>query len=263
MYPIVNFFGKEISTYAICAVVGILIAGYLFVKEGVKNGIKEPDILEFLIAAWIGAMIGGSILYVLTNFELSVKLFKMLFQSDSIKEFFQLLSYIFGGSVFYGGLIGGGILSILYLKIKKLPIVEFTAIASFAVPLFHAFGRLCCFLTGCCFGVECKFGFTYTNSAVGFGDGVSRFPVQLLEMVLLLMLFAVLYYMYKKNICRKYAFEIYIISYGVIRFATEFLRGDEIRGFIGIFSTSQVISIVLVTLAILSLFLKNRSKVIK
>ena len=43
---------------------------------------------------------------------------------------------------------------------------------------------------------------------------------------------------------------LWSVSYGVFRFGLEFFRGDSIRGSIGIFSTSQWISIFVVILGI-------------
>ena len=46
----------------------------------------------------------------------------------------------------------------------------------------------------------------------------------------------------------------YLLSYGVLRFCVEFVRGDASRGFVldGLFSTSQAISLVLICVALVS-----------
>ena len=50
---------------------------------------------------------------------------------------------------------------------------------------------------------------------------------------------------------------IYLLSYAIIRFVLEFWRGDDARGlFLGI-STSQLISILLVPVALLLIFSKR------
>jgi prolipoprotein diacylglyceryltransferase len=52
----------------------------------------------------------------------------------------------------------------------------------------------------------------------------------------------------------------YIIGYGILRFCLEFLRGDKERGgFLGV-STSQWISILLVTILIAIIIIYNHQK---
>lgn len=43
---------------------------------------------------------------------------------------------------------------------------------------------------------------------------------------------------------------IYLIYYTMARFLLEMLRGDKLRGSVGILSTSQIISILLIPIAI-------------
>ena len=74
-----------------------------------------------------------------------------------------------------------------------------------------------------------------------------RFPVQLVEAGCNLILFAILFLLYDKNkISEKNTFKVYLFSYAIIRFLSEFLRGDEYRGFVGLLSTSQFISVLII-----------------
>ena len=127
--------------------------------------------------------------------------------------------------------------------------------------MFHAFGRVGCFFAGCCYGIPFSHGFVMHDSLNPVGDGVARFPVQLLEALLLLILFLVLNGIRKKRLSllkeegaateqkRKpnrregSLLPLYLLSYAVIRFGDEFLRGDTYRGIWLFFSTSQWISV--------------------
>ena len=129
----------------------------------------------------------------------NIKYFPVLLKAESIIQFFQFVGTIFGGSVFYGGLIGGIIAALITIKIKKLPLGAFADIITLCIPAFHAFARVGCFLSGCCYGIESEFGFTaHGNTLVPDVNDVSRFPVQLLEAVLNLVLFAALIFLYKR-----------------------------------------------------------------
>ena len=68
-------------------------------------------------------------------------------------------------------------------------------------------------------------------------NNVRRFPVQLLEAFLLLLLFIILQYLFFTK--RKFIIGVYFFSYGIIRFVCEFLRGDLTRGYIGLLSISS------------------------
>ena len=252
MYPVINIFGKLVTLYAIMVIIGILVI-FIYLHFKLKGENDYKYIMTLLFAS-IGAVIGSHLLYGLTNISFIIKLFSHLDIIDSFKTFFSIFRYVFGGSVYYGGLIGGLIGGFLYLKISKNKDKQIVDLLVPIIPLFHAFGRIGCFLVGCCYGVESKFGFTYTHSLVELANGVNRFPVQLVEAFCEFMLFLILNYLLKHEKCKNKLLYIYLISYGIIRFGLEFLRGDSYRGFIGILSTSQLISILIILFSIFMLY---------
>ena len=96
----------------------------------------------------------------------------------------------FGGQVFYGGLLGGIAGAVVYAKCARLEgFPDYADTVAPAIPLFHFFGRIGCFLGGCCYGIESDFGFVFTNAVVQSANGVRRFPVQLFESGFNLLLF--------------------------------------------------------------------------
>ena len=125
------------------------------------------------------------------------------------------------------------------LKIKGVDPSPYTDSAAVALPLFHSFGRVGCFFSGCCYGVESQLGFML--------GGERRFPVQLLSAGSLFALSVILFVLFKKKVLQGKLLFAYLTVYAVGRFFIEFLRGDEIRGKIWIFSTSQFISIIILS----------------
>ncbi len=186
---------------------------------------------------------------------------KILFiiQSYPLSEFFIQLIKVDSGYVFYGGLIGAIPGYIIGVKIAKCGLLDFADIYGCLIPLAHSFGRLGCFCAGCCYGIRYDglFAIHYHNPLSSVAIDVGIFPVQLLEAVLLLMIFFItilLFYHYQyKMTCLVF----YLISYSIIRFCVEFLRGDIERHFLRLpyftLSTSQVISICIFT-AVSSLY---------
>ena len=57
---------------------------------------------------------------------------------------------IFGGGVFYGGLIGAIAAGMISIKVQKLPFDTATDCLAPSIALFHGFARIGCFLGGCC-----------------------------------------------------------------------------------------------------------------
>ena len=261
MYPSINILHKEISTYTIMALIGIFAVGIYVKYVTTKKQEDDYNYLVTLLIASIGLVIGSHLLYAITNINLILITIKHIDKITSFKLLLQILYLIFGGSVFYGGLLGGLLAGAIYIKSKKLDFKEITDTLTPCIPLFHGFARIGCFLVGCCYGIESKLGFTYQYAIVETANHVSRFPVQLVEAVLNFILFIILYNFYKKNKYKGKLIYIYLISYAVIRFILEFFRGDSYRGFIGFLSTSQILSLlILITIFIIYIINAVRRK---
>ncbi len=126
--------------------------------------------------------------------------------------------YPIGPKTVIGGLIGGYWGAALY---KRFAGVAFDTSDAFARgnALMLAIGRLGCFAAHCCFGVA-------TGPAWGIdaGDGVHRFPVQLLESALLFGLFFWINALHRKNNLEHRRLFVFFLAYGILRFFLEFLR---------------------------------------
>lgn len=241
MFPGFDLFGIYISSYTLTALLGAAMA-VLFAVTAYKKrrGSFYPMLITLLLSS-VGVGIGGSLLYGITN----IRYWHFLFETESFGRFVAAAARIFGGMVYYGGLIGGIIAGMIVIKAKNYPVGDITDCAAPGVALFHAFGRTGCFLSGCCYGIESDFGFIYHNALIESANGVRRFPVQLFEAGFELLLFFVLWRLLEAKRLKGKLFLLYLLVYPVGRFFLEFFRGDEYRGFIFGLSTSQVISLLL------------------
>ena len=168
---------------------------------------------------------------------------KMLFLVTKLPKLFNDFSWhtlghliVTGGFVFYGGLVGVLIANYICCRIMHISGKKVYNFLTPAFLLFHAFGRVGCFLGGCCYGIECKYGFAMA------GTDERRFPVQLLESVLNVILLCWILKKEKKQ-PETFLLPYYLGIYAVYRFGLEFLRGDDLRGIWGPFSTSQWIAL--------------------
>ncbi len=260
MLPTVNFLGKELGMYPIMATIGLFATAIYCIRMGKKENIDDNDFISIFIRMGIGIFIGGHLLYALTNYKLFIIFFNSLEKVTSFKILINCLQKLFGGSVFYGGLIGGLIAVLIYTKKHKMNIKRIFDILAPGIPLFHFFGRIGCFLGGCCYGIPSKFGFIYTHSLVEEANHIRRFPIQLIEALFCLGLFFFLDYLLKNKKWRNKLIYIYFIVYPCGRFILEFFRGDSIRGIWFGLSTSQIISICLIIYGIIRLITKKEEK---
>ena len=241
MYPFIEIFGRQLPVYALLALAGGLLAGWYVCRRVSASGLDDNYAIYAMLIGAAGALAGGHLLYGIVNYRMIAAVFSGEIEINSFRSLLGAVAYIFGGMVFYGGLFGGLGSAFLFIRSRKLPADIYSDAAAPAIPLFHVFGRTGCFMAGCCFGIESEFGFTLSHSIAGAGDAV-RFPVQLLESAVNLLLFIVLDALWRKRIAEGRLLRLYFILYGTVRFADEFLRGDAARGLWFGLSTSQWIS---------------------
>ncbi len=260
MLPDFEILSIKISAYGVCVSVGLILMGIVAFLLGRRYKILFEDILFGELFSLIGAFIGAHILYGITYSKEIFNSFSEYFNNQNFNKLLENLSAYMGGMVFYGGLIGGLLFGMLYCKLRKINLENYSDCFAVSIPLFHAFGRIGCFMSGCCYGIESSFGFTSTNAIVSSCNYVNRFPVQLLESAVNLLIFITLLILFFKRIMSNRLIFVYLIIYGIARFFLEFLRGDEYRGIFLFLSTSQWISLLLIAVSIIILIMKNNRK---
>ncbi len=246
MFPIFTLFGRTVGMYGVCAMLGFLAAGAIGAWLGRRFQMEIEDIILLFLVAAGGLLLGGHLLYALVNLQILTGLLSQIGQL-SFSEIMTGLGRLFGGNVFYGGMLGAALALFLYGKHQKAgKDKHFLDIFGVAAPLFHVFGRIGCFFGGCCYGIESPIGFTvFNNALIPSINGVCRFPVSLLEAGCNLLIFLFVLQCFRKERFSGKLFALYLALYAPIRFGTEFLRGDEMRGIFFGFSTSQWISLLI------------------
>lgn len=246
MIPAFELFGKTFAIYPLMALLGIFGAGLYICRNTRRRGLDVNDMLIFLLICGVGVLFGMHLLYGLTNIPLLLDLARTPGSIQSFSDFWNAVLAIFGGSVFYGGLLGGIAVGLWYGRKKRLDLSLWSDLITPGIPLFHAFGRVGCFLGGCCYGVACQIGFRYRYSPLLEANGPTRFPIQLVEAGCNLILFFVLDRLLKKGRCKGRLLCVYLLCYAPVRFILEFWRGDALRGIWWGLSTSQWISLLVI-----------------
>lgn len=242
MHPYIQIFGRNISVYGICCVLGVFLGLLLlFFWSHKKRNIARNDSMYCSAYALIGALIGAKVLFLIVELPTII--------ADPSVLFYM----IFGGFVFYGGVIGGIVGAWIYARHYKVPLIAYFDVAAPSLALGQAVGRVGCFMAGCCYGMEVEGPFSVYYPPGGAAPaGVPLLATQLMETAFLLLLTVALLIILAKSKKVGVPLAIYFISYGVWRFIIEFFRSDP-RGSVGALSTSQFISIFIVLAGILIL----------
>src|SRR5215471_5611950 len=218
-----------------------------------RRGLDQTRVLDLGIYIIISALIGAKLLLLVTDFRSF---------ADNPRALFDLLR---SGGVFYGGLIVAVIVALWYIRRVGLPLWTTCDVFAPGIALGHVIGRFGCLFAGCCYGKPTTrpWGITFTDpfaaANVGTPLGLALHPPQLYEAGAEFIILLVLLWSERKG--RPFAgrtFWLYMLLYAISRFVIEFYRGDD-RGAVGIFSTSQFISILLAPLAVIMLVWLSRS----
>lgn len=251
MYPELHIFDVRLPTYGIMFLLGAvtaLICAVLWAKRS-KN-VAASDVLTAGIMCLLFGLIGGKLLFILIDIPNM-----MSYYSINGFDFLDLTveRVIKSGIVYYGGLIGGLLGIFCYAKLFKLSFLKICDSFAPFVPLGQGFGRLGCFFGGCCYGVETdsSFSFVLANDELG----LLRIPVQLYESLFCFFVLCplLLWCSSKKQRHSGAVVGLYLTVYAIWRFIIEFWRGDSIRGSLGLFSTSQWISLFLLPMGLILL----------
>lgn len=230
MLPEIKLFGIFIPTYFAWLSLIYSLVLYWVSKRAEADPKRLPPVLALDACLWI----------LLSSF-LGARLFHVLWESPEMYKdnLYAIFMFWNGGFVYYGG-FGGGLLGLfLFCKIRRL---DFWQVTDFLAPLLavgYGAGRMACFLGGCCFGTYCNLPWAV--------DG--RHPVQLYALGLDLALGLVLlllekHFSWMKVTARVSSF--FLIGHGLNRMIVEYFRMDFRGAFIGGFSISTWISLVLI-----------------
>ncbi|NLL46386.1 MAG: prolipoprotein diacylglyceryl transferase [Clostridiales bacterium] len=243
MLPFISIFGRQVAMYGLLNVIGAALGMLAAVYLAGHRTLARQDVFFASLYAVIGMLVGGKLLFVITVLPVLWARSAELYLGSEL-----LNAVIYGGFVFYGGLIGAAVAVRLYCRSYKLSALRMFDALVPGLALAHAVGRVGCFFAGCCHGIE------YTGPAAVIIGGVSRFPVQLLESALLLIISgALLLFLRKERAAGKIA-GLYLASYSIVRFCLEFVRGDIIRGAFLLLSTSQWLSLALLPAGLYLMF---------
>ncbi|OUS69079.1 diacylglyceryl transferase [Paenibacillus sp. MY03] len=180
---------------------------YLLTRS--KDKLPVAQGIWVIVGAILGAAIGSKLLYWL---------------EDPIRTIENWNDYVYmmEGKTIVGGLLGG-LIGVEWTK-KRVGITRSTG-DDMALPIILGMmiGRIGCFMTGL---DDHTYGIATTwPIGVDFGDGISRHPTQLYEIVFLLVLGVVLYRKKRQGAMPDgMVFQLFMTGYLLFRFTVDFIK---------------------------------------
>jgi phosphatidylglycerol:prolipoprotein diacylglycerol transferase len=257
---------QPIYSYGVLLGLSFLVGWQVIMLLGKQAGLGSGTLGDVYLSATVCGVLGARLLYVLTNRE----------EFTSIGQWFDLRS---GGLVAYGGFLGGFAGAFVHLRLKRMSVLTFADCSAPAIAVGLCLTRIGCYLYGCDFGSRlppsapdwlARLG-TFPRWEDSIGElrgspaflrhvdvyGLSReasfalpvHPTQLYEALLGILLAAICLRVFQRRAFHGQALLVLSLGYGVARFFLEYLRDDPERGEAFGFSTSQLISLLVVPVA--------------
>ncbi|HEY7393531.1 MAG TPA: prolipoprotein diacylglyceryl transferase [Gemmatimonadaceae bacterium] len=223
-----------LTGFGIAVLAAFLIAQIVAERELARRGhdLEARAVSDVLFAALLGTMIGAKLYYV-------------TIVTHDIRDFWSR-----GGFVFWGGFIGAVALCALTIRYKKLSFVRFADVSGIAIAAGYAVGRTGCWAVGDDYGRPYSGPFAVAfpqgappstvaemqrNFNITFPPGtdprdvVSVVPTQLMEVVLGLAMFGILWRLRDHKHAEGWLFGVWAILAGLERFIVEFFRAKDDR----------------------------------
>lgn len=221
---VVQPFGVMVS---IALGVGYLLARRRIRHTGLDQSVLQGSMIWMLIPAWVAAHWLSEILY---------------FPRQTLAHPIVLLEF-WGGLSSFGGFVGGTAGALIYLRRKKVPLVQYVDAFMFGLVPAWIFGRLGCTIIFDHPGRP-------TNFFLGMVDnlGVVRHNLGFYEMLLAVLLSIILYAVRNVRPFNGFHTALILILYAPVRFMLDSLRIAD-RTYWG-FTPGQYFSVVMLTFGV-------------
>ncbi|GGE37365.1 prolipoprotein diacylglyceryl transferase [Pullulanibacillus camelliae] len=237
-----TIFGYTVQTHAVVSVIAILL-GLGVALTLTRKTVYYKHMYDFIFWALVGAIIGARFWHVF--------IFQWSYYSHHLGEIIAIWQ---GGISILGAIVGGAVALVIYSIKHKLDFLDFADFLSPAMMLGMGIGRIACFFAGDAFGkpTGSQFGVIFPKGTIAYetyGDK-PLWPAISWEIQGDFVIFAILLYLFGKNLGKGWLFTTYIFGYGCLRFVVSFFRGDSPEYGLGL-TAGQWTSIVFVAIAII------------
>jgi phosphatidylglycerol:prolipoprotein diacylglycerol transferase len=238
-----------LPTYGVLVAFAVLVGWLWFVRNARREGLPQDRAASAALWTLLAAILGGKVGLALVEYD------RYLLEPSNMLR----TGFLQAGGLIWAAVLAA-ILTLVGLALRwDLPLGRLLDAGAVPVPLSQAIGRLGCLMAGCCYGDQCALPWAvvyhsheaHARTGVPLGTGLHPAPIYEALWCLLAVLPLVLLARRWRRRPGEVAL-IYCVAYGTGRFFIEFARGDAGRGlwFDGALSTSQIISLVVVPVAL-------------
>jgi phosphatidylglycerol:prolipoprotein diacylglycerol transferase len=262
-------------------VIGVTAVLLVFMLRVRRQGLSDYHASGLVISAMLGGLLGARIIYML------------FYWRETLADPRQILS-ISGGTTSWGAYLGGFAGILVYFRLSRpresdgtpirksppslasLDRLRLLDVLASCLGLGIFFGRMACFLNGDDFGkvTSLPWGVRFPLGSYPWlaqysagllkPDAVLSLPVHPVQLYLSLkgmILFIALSLVYVHLKDRPgLTFGIFWLSYGILRFAGEFFRGDHPVVLFGVFNAAQVVCVLVIFASALWLVIMDRRR---
>ncbi|MBN2356016.1 prolipoprotein diacylglyceryl transferase [candidate division KSB1 bacterium] len=228
MHPVLFKFGSfELRSYGLMLAISFILGIYIAVRRAKARNIDGDRIMDLSVVVIIASIVGARLLYVLFHLEEFAGHW-----TDTFNPFQSSGQVGIAGLTMLGGVVLAVISALVYLRIKKLPMLR---IADIVIPVFflgEAITRVGCYLNGCCFGTPCEHGifcvtFPPESAAGSIFQNVPLHPAQLYSSFYALAMFVVMMVLDRRRYYDGFLFYLFFVLYGIGRLIIDFFRYYE------------------------------------
>ena len=237
--------------YGVIVAASIGVGVWLGSREAKRKGLPVTDFQDAVTWVILGGLIGARLFHVLDHWPHE-------YASDPMRALFIWE----GGLAIWGGVVGGFLALALFAWRRRLNLARLADIAVPGLVLAQGLGRVACILTGDAMGkpTQGPFGIAYTNpGAMVPALGVYYTPLPVLELVMNLGIFAIVWTLRKKPWPDGALFLLYLGLYSTGRFLSAYASAYQIVAF-GL-TQSQIVALIALAVALplgLRTLMRNR-----
>jgi phosphatidylglycerol:prolipoprotein diacylglycerol transferase len=164
----------------------------------------------------------------------------------------------FGGLTIWGAILGATLGIWIYSRFSDFKFGYFMDLITPGILLAQVIGRVGCTINGCCYGKATSLpcGVVYTNPDSYAPLGIAVHPTQVYEIIFLLIVFGVLFWLRRRFRPEGSLFLIYLSLYSMWRLGVGFLRDGT--DFLFGLQQAQVVGIVVLLIVVPILVVRTR-----
>ena len=245
-----SILGINITYYALCILLGVIVAYFIITKLSKKHNINSRYMDDIIFYGLLSGIIGARLYYVLFNLDYY------------LKDINEIVMIWHGGLAIHGGILFGALFVYLYSRKNKLNFIELTDIILPGVIIAQGIGRWGNFFNQEAYGMMVSKRLLEKLLIPNFIiegmhiNGNYYLPTFYIESIFCIIGFILIMIISNKTKKIGIPTSFYLIWYGILRFIIEIFRTDSLMLFN--IKIACLISIISIILGVILLFRKEK-----